>query len=411
MKFDMFNEIQSPRPWAENHERRVFEEIIEQARAADRMGFETWWQVEHNATPEFSYSSAPDLWMAAVALNTQRMRIGHSGIIARHRVNHPMRAAARTATLDIISNGRLDVGLAVSGAKEWATFGADMDTSAEEYQEMFEMLPRIWTEDDFSWDSPHIRIPRRTLTPKPVQKPHPPLWQTAGSPKSFRAAGRRGVGVLALTILNPVSTMGAMLAEYDAGLAECEKPVGHFANRQKAVFTFVHVAESRKKAIQNGAAKAALWYVVQGPRNFETPLRAYFALFGGGVNPRSTSSDEYKSPNPDPSHDPTILAPEPGDNAMVAIVKRMARGDDISNEEAHEILEQVDSVIIGDPDECLAKFRKYEAIATDRMMCMMQFGHIPHSEVLRSIALAGEHHIPAFAAARPAQLEAIGGGH
>ncbi len=411
MKFDMFNEIQSPRPWTADHERQVYEEIIEQAKAADASGFETWWQVEHNSTPEFSYSSAPDLWMAAVALNTKRMRIGHSGIIARHAVNHPMRAAARTATLDIISNGRLDVGLAVSGAKEWATFGADMSTSAAEYQEMFEMLPRIWTQDEFSWDSPHIRIPRRTLTPRPVQKPHPPLWQTAGSPASFRAAGRRGVGVLALTILNPVSTMGAVLAEYDAGLAECEEPVGHFANRQKAVFTFVHVAESRKQAIANGAAKAALWYVVQGPKNFETPLRAYFALFGGAsaVNPRSTGSDDYKTPSADPSHDPTVLTPEPGDNEMVAIVKRMARGDHISNDEADELLEQVDSVIIGDPDACLAKFRKYEAISTDRMMCMMQFGDIPHAEVLKSIALVGEHHIPAFGDARPARLEAVHG--
>ena len=398
MKFDMFNELQSPRPWAPDHEGRLFDQIIAQAKAADRAGYGTWWQVEHNATPEFSYSSAPDLWLTAVALNTRRIRIGHSGIIARHRINHPMRAAARTATLDVMSNGRLDVGLAVSGAKEWATFGADMDTSAEEYQEMFEMLPRIWTEETFSWESPHIRIPRRQLTPRPVQKPHPPLWQTAGSPKSFRAAGRRGVGILALTILNPVSTMAGLLAEYEAGLAECVTPVGHLINRQKAVFTFVHVAESRRKAIDNGAALAALWYVIQGPKNFETPLSAYFSLFGGGVNPRSLGSDDYKRPTADPGVDPTVLAPEPGDNELVAIVKKMARGDAVSREEAHETLEAIDSVVIGDPDHCLEKFRRYQAIGTDRMMCMMQFGEIPHPAVLRSIALVAEHHMPACAA-------------
>lgn len=411
MRFDMFYEIQRPEPLEPNFQRILYEETIAQARLADAVGFETWWQVEHNATPEFSYSSAPDLWLAAVALNTKRMRVGHSGIIGRFAVNHPMRAAARTATLDVLSNGRLDVGLAVSGAKEWRTYGADLTTSAEEYQAMFELLPRIWTEDRFSYDGPLLTIPERSLTPRPLQQPHPPLWQTAGSPNSFRAAGRRGVGVLALTILNPVSTMAAMLAEYEAGLAECAKPVGHVANRQKAVFTFVHVAETRRKAIASGAALAALWYVVKGPPSFETPLSSYFQLFGAGVTPLSSAntggSDSYKTAAALKGSDPTNLDPEPHDTPAVAIVKRVARGDKVSHEEAHEVLEQIDSVIVGDPDHCLEKFRKYQAIGTDRMMCMMQFGQLAHDDILGSIRLAGEHHIPAFkAAATPEPVHA-----
>jgi alkanesulfonate monooxygenase SsuD/methylene tetrahydromethanopterin reductase-like flavin-dependent oxidoreductase (luciferase family) len=223
------------------------------------------------------------------------------------------------------------------------------------------------------------------------------LWQTAGSPKSFRAAGKRGVGVLALTILNPVSTMAGLLAEYEAGLAECQKPVGHFLNRQKAVFTFVHVAESRRQAIESGAALAALWYVVKGPPSFETPLSAYFQLFGAGVSPTSAGSDTFKTAAPIEGVDPTNLSPEPHDTPAVSIVKRVARGDHVSHEEAHEVLEQIDSVIVGDPDHCMEKFRKYEAIGTDRMMCMMQFGRLTHADILRSLELAGEHHIPAFA--------------
>lgn len=106
MKFDMFYEVQAAKPWRQGHEQLLYRETIAQAKAADRAGFDTWWQVEHNATPEFSYSSAPDLWLAAVASNTSQMRIGHSGVIGRHRVNHPLKVAARTATLDIISDGR-----------------------------------------------------------------------------------------------------------------------------------------------------------------------------------------------------------------------------------------------------------------------------------------------------------------
>src|SRR5579864_6068570 len=277
MKFDVFNEVESARPWSPQHEQRLYENTIEQARAADRLGYETWWQVEHNATPEFSYSSAPDLWLAAVALNTKRIRVGHSGVIGRHRINHPVKIASRAATLDIISGGRLEMGLAVSGGREWATFGADPQTSKEEYEELFEMLPQMWTRDRFEWNSPYIKIPPRMVIPRPLQQPHPALWQTAGSPQSFRAAGRRGVGLLALTIFNPVSTMKGLLDQYDMGLAECEKPVGLFANKQKAIFTFVHVAESRKQAIASGAAAAALWYVLIGPPNFQVPLGSYFA--------------------------------------------------------------------------------------------------------------------------------------
>jgi len=398
VKFDMFYEVQCPKPWAPDHELRLFEETIEQARAADTAGFETWWQVEHNATPEFSYSSAPDLWLAAVAQNTRAMRIGHSGIIGRFRVNHPMRAAARTATLDILSQGRLDVGLAVSGGKEWATFGADPATSASEYEEYFQMLPKIWTDTSFEWRSDNIRIPRRTITPRPVQKPHPPLWQTAGSPASFRAAGRRGVGLLALTILNPVSSMKSLLDEYVAGLAECQEPVGHFPNRQKAVFTFVHVAESRKQSIEAGAAWSALWYVLAGPRSFQVPLASYFSLFRSAEHPNSQSSDQYKvSLLADGEPDPTTLTPEAGDTAIIDIVKRMARGEKISHEEAHELLEQIDSIVIGDPDHCLEKLRKYEEIGTDRMMCLMQFGRLPHEAIMRSIRLTSEYLIPRFA--------------
>lgn len=397
MKFDMFYEVQTAKPFAPDHEKKLFEETIAQARAADAQGFDIWWQVEHNATPEFSYSSAPDLWLAAVALNTKRIRIGHSGIIARHRVNHPLRAAARTATLDILSNGRLEVGLAVSGGREWAGFGSDPKTSAAEYQEMFEILPKLWTEDEFRWESPHLTIPKRTLTPKPVQKPHPALWQTAGSPNSFRMAGKRGVGLLALTILNPVSSMKTLLDAYEAGLTECNKPVGHFANRQKAVFTFVHVAESRRKAIESGAAWSALWYVLMGPRSFQVPLDSYFSLFRSAAHPNSNSSDQYKQNLlGDDERDPTVLTPEPGDTPTIALVKRIAQGEHVSNEEAHELLEEIDSIVIGDPGHCAEKLRRYEEIGTDRMMCLMQFGRIPHEAILRSIELTGRHVLPVF---------------
>jgi alkanesulfonate monooxygenase SsuD/methylene tetrahydromethanopterin reductase-like flavin-dependent oxidoreductase (luciferase family) len=94
--------------------------------------------------------------------------------------------------------------------------------------------------------------------------------------------------------------------------------------------------------------------------------------------------------------DPTSLETAPDDPPVVAVLKKMARGEMVSNEEAHEVTEPLDSVIIGDPDHCRRKMDKYRAIGTDRLMCLMQYGRIPHEVVVRSIQLTGEQLIPKF---------------
>ena len=103
----------------------------------------------------------------------------------------------------------------------------------------------MWTQDTFSWESALLVIPERNVVPKPLQKPHPPLWQTCTSPESFEMAGELGVGALATTLLSPLATLRALFDHYERGLARCQ-PAGRFVNEQRAVFTFVHCAETRE---------------------------------------------------------------------------------------------------------------------------------------------------------------------
>jgi alkanesulfonate monooxygenase SsuD/methylene tetrahydromethanopterin reductase-like flavin-dependent oxidoreductase (luciferase family) len=398
MKFDIFSEIQIAKPWPANHEQKVILDSIEQAKVADKAGFEVWWQVEHHGSPQFSYSAIPDLILGAIALNTTRLRVGHAGVLAPFKINHPLKVAERAATLDILSDGRLELGLARSSVKEWETFGADLETSREQLKEAFEMIPLMWTDEKFSWNSKLITIPEREVTPHPVQKPHPRLWQTSSGPESFRTAGEHGVGVLGTTLLNPVYYMKVMFEEYEKGLASCEKPAGQVPNRQKGVFTFVHVAESRQQAIESGAAWSALWYVYFASVNFNTPLDIWLSAIRAGLNPHTTRDFKFKDRSkPYQGADPTDMTIADDEVPVIALLKRMARGDQISNEEAHEVLESVDSVIIGDPDQCTKKFQAYKDIGTDRMMCLMQFGRIKHEDVVRSEILSGEFVIPRFA--------------
>jgi alkanesulfonate monooxygenase SsuD/methylene tetrahydromethanopterin reductase-like flavin-dependent oxidoreductase (luciferase family) len=399
VKFDIFCEIQTAKPWPPEHERQVLLDTIEQARGADRAGFDIWWQVEHHGAPEFSYSSAPEVVLTALALATRRLHVGHAGVLAPFRINGPLRVAERAATLDILSNGRFELGLAKSGGKEWETFGVNPETARAELREAIQMIPKMWTEPSFSWKSDLIEIPEREVVPKPLQKPHPRLWQTASSPDSFRMAGEFGIGVLGTTLLSPVSFMKSMLDEYDAGIAACKKPAGKTVNNQKGVFTFVHVAESRKQAIESGAAWSALWYVHAAPIVFRVPRTVWWDQIRAGLNPqlaRNLVNNQQTAALQ--GEDTTSLEDTPGELPVIALLKRMARNEKVSFEEAHEVTESLDSVIIGDIEHCRRKMDVYRKIGTDRIMCLMQYGRIPHEAVLRSTRLAGEHLIPHFAA-------------
>jgi len=396
VKFDIFCEIQLAKPFPPNHEQKLLADTIEEARAADQAGFDIWWQVEHHGAPEFSYSSAPEVVLTAIALSTRRMHVGHAGVLAPFRINGPLRVAERAATLDILSNGRFELGLAKSGGKEWETFGVDPDTARDELREALQMIPKMWTEPSFSWDSKLLQMPEREVVPRPLQKPHPRLWQTASSPDSFRMAGELGVGVLGTTLFSPVSVMKAMMDEYEKGFASNKPPAGLFRNHQKGVFTFVHVAESRKQAIDSGAALAALWYVNGAAVAFKVPRSIWYDQIRAGLNPhllRKSARDIAAFQG----EDPTSLEIAPDEIPVIAVLKRMARGETISNEEAHEVLEPLDSVVIGDVDHCIRKASQYVGIGADRLMCLMQYGRIPHEAVMRSTRLAGEFLIPHFA--------------
>lgn len=386
MKFDVFCEIQRAYPWNGRDEASLFREILDQAKAAEAAGFETWWQVEHHGSPQFSYSSAPEVVLTAVAMATRTLRVGHAGVLAPFRINAPLRVAERAATLDLLSGGRFELGLAKSGGKEWETFGVDPDSARDEVRDAFRMIPRMWTEKEFSWNSPGYVVPPREVTPKPLQKPHPRLWQTCGSPESFYMAGELGVGALGTTLLSPVAFLGEMLKEHTRGLAACTDPAGKIVNSEKGVFTFVHLAESRDQAIRNGAAWSALWYVNTAPVVFKVPRRVWYDMIKAGLHPNSARDTAATQ-----SLDPHEIDIQPDDPHVVQVLKRMAQGQEISHQEAHEALEPLDSVVIGDPDHCRRKLAAYEAIGADRIMCMMQFGAIPHEAVLRSFELAGRH--------------------
>ena len=131
MQFGVFYEHQLPRPWGEESEHRLLKEALEQVELADRLGIEYAWEVEHHFLEEYSHSSAPEVFLAACSQRTERIRLGHGIVLMPSGFNHPARVAERLATLDLISDGRVEWGTgSASSRSELEGFGIDPEGKA-----------------------------------------------------------------------------------------------------------------------------------------------------------------------------------------------------------------------------------------------------------------------------------------
>jgi alkanesulfonate monooxygenase SsuD/methylene tetrahydromethanopterin reductase-like flavin-dependent oxidoreductase (luciferase family) len=394
LKIDVFCEVEKARPWGPGHEYQLMKETMAQAEAADAAGFDCWWQVEHHTAEEMSYSSAPDIMLSAIAQRTKRIRVGHSAVLAPHNFAHPIRIAERAATLDLLSDGRLEMGFARSTIPEWRVFQIPPEETKAQLQETLRMVPKMWTNERFTYKSDRFEINDRPIIPKPLQQPHPPMWMAAGSPDSFVTAGQNGVGVLGVTIFTQIEAMADLLKMYREAIKDAN-PAGSFINNQTGVFTFVHCAETTKKAIENGAAEAAAWYCNTIVRFFE--LQEMMRSVAETGLPTGPGKDNAGAGLVAPIAAPAPAAPaDPHQAAAMELVARLARDEQVSGEEVYEVLNSQDSIIIGDPETCRKKMERYRDIGCDRLLCFQQVGGLTHDSIMESTRLVGRHLIPQF---------------
>src|SRR5213080_2102820 len=374
MKFDLLYELQMPKPHDARSEYRCVHEALEQIELADRLGFDTVWAVEHHFLQEFAHCSAPEVFLAAAAQRTKRIRIGHGVVLLPNRFNHPIRVAERVAMLDLVSNGRVEFGTGRSSQFEQAGFEVNVAQSREMWQEALEIIPRMWTEDPFEYRGRFVTIPPRSIVPRPLQQPHPPIWMAATSPASWEIGGRNGIGILGLTLFVSVPQLADRIRAYRTALAEA-KPVGKFVNDRVGAFTIVHVAETQEDAVRNGGTDAAVNYLLYA-----------FRVLGGFADPtgrgmrREYAELEIKST---PYRD--MIAKE------YPIILKMQR-----NACTFEDLDREDMVIVGDVDHCLRKVERYQRAGLDHFIALMQADRPPHEKVLRSIELFATRIMPRF---------------
>jgi len=195
MRFDLFYELAVP-PQLRTSEAQVYTETLAQLELADRLGYGCAWLVEHHFLRGYSHCSKPELVLAAAASRTHNIRLGHA--IIPLPLHHPVHVAERVATLDVLSGGRLEIGIGRGfSPREYSAFGADMAASRELSDEALEILRASFTRQPVSFHGRHYRLDAVDIIPHALQQPHPPLWAAAVSPDSYSWAAARGLGVLA----------------------------------------------------------------------------------------------------------------------------------------------------------------------------------------------------------------------
>ena len=253
MKFGVFYEHQLPRPWQDGDEQRLLHEALEQVELADQLGYDYAWEVEHHFLEEYSHSSAPEVFLAAASQRTERIRLGHGIVQMPPKYNHPARVAERIATLDLISNGRVDFGTGESSAAvELGGFNIEHADKRPAWAEATEQCCNMMVMDPYpGFEGEYFSMPCRNVVPKPAQKPHPPLWVACSNRETIKLAARLGMGALTFAFVDP-DEAAQWVDDYYRILSEECVPIGHTVNPNIAMVVGLSMHHDRDEAERRG---------------------------------------------------------------------------------------------------------------------------------------------------------------
>ncbi len=253
MKFGIFYEHQLPRPWHEGDELKLFQDALDQVELADRLGIDHAWEVEHHFLEEYSHSSAPEVFLAACSQRAKNIRLGHGIVLMPPGYNHPARVAERIATLDLVSNGRVEFGTGESSALlELGGYKVPVEKKREMWRETVEQCLNMMVMNPYpGFKGQFFDMPCRNVVPKPVQKPHPPVWVACSNRETIKLAARLGIGALTFAFVDPTEAKQWVDDYYRIFKEECV-PIGHAVNPNIAMVTGFSVHRDAEEARRRG---------------------------------------------------------------------------------------------------------------------------------------------------------------
>ncbi|MBY8856855.1 LLM class flavin-dependent oxidoreductase [Nocardia sp. CA2R105] len=388
MKFSMIFEAQVADPTPER-EREIYLQSVEQAIYAEEMGFDGIWAVEHHGLEHYSHMTAPELFLATVAAKTHRIRLGHGAVCMPFNYNFPTRVAERAAFLDVLSGGRVNLGAARGGTKQEAALcNVDTDRTAAEVEEALRIIGSAWRADDFEWhgklldlQAPKGNAPLRIL-PRPIQRPHPPLYLASTKPDTVVRSAELGVGALIFGFagLDSVEHQHKLYRDRIATRTG-DDLVSDVVNDQFVALCPTIVLDDGQRAKEVGA---------RGQRFFGESI-GYWHL-GGERPPSGATRDE--------------------DN--VAFMRRQAdeRANAFDRGELPQYAERslayanfnIDHAY-GTAQTAIDYVTELERIGVDEVLCLIQMGTVSQLDAMETIRQWGHTVIPHFRAERAARNE------
>jgi alkanesulfonate monooxygenase SsuD/methylene tetrahydromethanopterin reductase-like flavin-dependent oxidoreductase (luciferase family) len=399
MEFSLIFEGQAAPPTREQ-ERAVLLEGIEQAILADELGFDRWYNVEHHTLNSYAHSSAPEVFLSYVAAKTRRIRVAHGVVCLPFKMNHPVRVAERTATLDILSGGRLDVGVGRSSSvREQETFGIRPEDTQPELEDALRAIVKFWTEDETDYHSQILDVPLRTVRPRPLQDPHPPLAMACTRDNTFEFAGKHGIAVLSNGVDGP-NQARRKREMYDTARAARSPSdvIGKFANDKFGASVFATVLPDRDEARRVG---------LRGLRFFMEAAKYFFAG-GPPPNPDAYRDEDTVGVLMEMIHgkmDAKGLAAEaPDPNAIIAAKEHgvqgvgfaTAVGSNVENPFAQIDFGDRATTAFGDANDTIEFIEGMRDAGVDEVFFNVQMGGIPQEAVMETISQIGKNVIPHF---------------
>jgi alkanesulfonate monooxygenase SsuD/methylene tetrahydromethanopterin reductase-like flavin-dependent oxidoreductase (luciferase family) len=368
MRFGIFYEHQLPKPWGEESEYQLLQEALQQVELADRLGFDHAWEVEHHFLDEYSHSSSPEVFLAACAARTSRIRLGHGIRQVIPNYNHPARTAEGLATLDLLSDGRVDFGIG-EGATRLELHGFHIPAKLKRAMslEAAEQIANMMVLDPYpGYEGEHFSMPCRNVLPKPRQKPHPPMWIACTNRDTIKVAAQNGLGALAFSFVDPDEARRWVDIYYDIIKSDECVPLGHTVNANIALVTGFSLHEDQAEAIRRGQ---------EGFEFFGYALNALVAH--DQVPGRTDLWGEFQAIRGD------------GKTAK-RIADAAAFGDEYAS-------------CIGRPADAVRYLQEMQEIGVDEVIFIQQAGKNRHEDICSSLELFGAEVMPHFVADREAR--------
>ena len=351
MKFGVFYEHQLPRPWTADSEHQLFKNALDQVELADKLGYHYAWEVEHHFLEEYSHSSAPEVFLAAASQRTKNIRLGH-GII-QLTTNHPARVVEKVSTLDLVSDGRVDLGLGEGASvTELHPFNLRFRDKRLVWEDAVKcVMPMFWNHG-WEYDGPFFKFPLRAVIPKPLQKPHPPLWVACSQLDTIKYAAHRGMGALCFKFVDLSAAQAWVNAYYNTFVYDQEKLEAYQGNPNIAVVAGFMCAKTDEEA----------WQKADGWTFFQFALQLYNKE--GPFEPGSVSIwDKYQE------------------------WKQTPEGQKRSGSE-----------LIGSPDTIRQRLHDLQAANVDQVILLNQAGKNTHEDICSSLELFANEVMPEFVA-------------